>query len=388
MHILIAGHCELSALQPYLLEGSEYLPPGIAAVSVRNLVTALLDRGHQVTLVTLDPRVIEEVEARGERLRIRVGPSRAAKRARDFFRFEREYVSRAISMEQPDVVHAQWTYEYALGALNAKKAPTLVTVRDWGPAILRFHPHPFRAVRLLMQAETLRRRPHLTTVSPCMQRRLQAFVRGEQIHLVPNGIRDDFFSEGEGKQHSGSGPPLIVAVNEGWSSYKNVSSLLRAFPSVLKRVRDARLVLIGREYGRGEAAELWAASKGLTNGVAFLGQLPNTEAIAWIRKADVFAHPAREESFGLVLVEAMASRTAVVGGARSGGVPWVLDYGLAGSLCDVRRPEDISEQLLLLIQQSDRRRLLANHGYARAHLNFRMSTVADQYLSLYERFAT
>ena len=388
MDILIAGHCDLTALQPYLSEGTENLPPGVAAVPVRNLVTALLDRGHQVTLVTLDPRVNEEVEANGERLRIRVGRSRAAKRARDFFRLEREYISRAISMERPDVVHAQWTYEYALGALAAKRAPTLVTVHDWGPAILRFHPHPFRAVRLLMQLETLRRRPYLTTVSPCMQRRLKALVRGEEVHLVPNGIRDDLFNAGEGEQHKGSEPPLIVAVNEGWSSYKNVSSLLRAFPSVLKRVRDARLVLIGREYGRGETAEVWAASEGLTKGVEFLGQLPNTDVIAWIRNADVFAHPAREESFGLVLVEAMASRTAVVGGARSGGVPWVLDYGLAGLLCDVRRPEHLSAQLLLLIEQSDKRKHFAQRGYTRAHLNFRMSTVADQYLALYERFAT
>lgn len=383
MNVLIAGPCELASLEDHLARDPQPLPTGLPGTSVRTILDELLAKGHRVTLVTLDPTITQPVRREGERLRLLVGPSRRRGRARDLFRVERDYVKEAITSERPDVVHAQWTYEFALGALDSG-SPTLVTVRDWGPAILRFHKHPYRVVRLAMQLETFRRRPPMTTVSPYMQRRIERLTR-TAVALVPNAIRDEVFSAEAPSQENR--PPLIVSVNQGWSAYKNVSSLLEAFQLVQHHVPDARLALVGVEYGAGEAAQRWAAQRGLDRNVDFIGRVPYGEVVRWIRQATVFVHPSREESFGLVVAEAMANHVPVVGGRASGGVPWVLDHGLAGVLCDVRDPADLGAAVRGLLENPQDRRILAERGFLRADRNFRISSVADQYLRLYEATA-
>jgi L-malate glycosyltransferase len=383
MHILLAGPCELAPLTPHLSRGVEALPTGMPGPPVRHLADALVGLGHQVTLVTLDQTVRRPIRAHGPRLQLLVYPARPSGRARDFFRRERRHVADAVSRVRPDVVHAHWTYEYALGALQAG-LPTVVTVHDWAPAILRHHVHPFRAVRLLMQLETFRKRPHLTTVSPYMQDRIQRLVR-QRVALIPNGIPDCVFKGAV--TSSSTGNPRIIAVNQGWSAYKNVGTLLQAFQIVRGHVEGATLELVGSGYGPGEDAERWARERGLENDVTFVGALTNQAALMRIRSADVLAHPARTESFGMVLAEAMASRTAVLGGLGSGAVPWVLDHGRSGVLCNVADAEDMANGLLALLRNPVLRSQVQENGYNRASLHFRMSKVVQAYLRQYSLVA-
>ena len=84
---------------------------------------------------------------------------------------------------------------------------------------------------------------------------------------------------------------------------------------------------------------LWAQKKGLSDGVNFVGPVDPDELIDIYEQVDLMVHPSMEESFGMVLVEAMARKIPVIGGEKSGAVPWVLDNGKAGVLTDIRSPE-------------------------------------------------
>jgi hypothetical protein len=74
-------------------------------------------------------------------------------RAWDLFAQERAGLERAMREDPCDVVHAHWTYEFALAAL-ASGQPTLVTARDWAPTILlmqrRLRLLPYRLACLLL----------------------------------------------------------------------------------------------------------------------------------------------------------------------------------------------------------------------------------------------
>lgn len=382
MRIALVGPARVSDLAPRL-DGDA---PALAALSgssvVGHLATTLHDRGHDVLVVTLSPDVgSDPVRLAGAGLEVRVGHYRPSHRARDAFAGERREV-RSLLQEgtSPDVVHAHWTYEFALAAL-AGSPPAVVTVHDWAPRVLRFQPHPYRVVRLGLAARVLRVSRHTTAVSPYLADRVQRWTRRRPV-LVPNGI-----PEGEFASTGPTGAPrgAFVAINDGFSRWKNVATLLRAF-ALLRRGRpEARLRLIGRDHGPGETAQRWADGAGLTAGVEFLGHLPRGRAMDELAGAVALVHPSLEESFGLVLVEAMARRVPVIAGRHSGAVPWVCGDGAAASLVDVTSPPGLAGAMSAALEGGDRIREQVEAGYDHARRRFTLDRVAAGYEAVYER---
>lgn len=324
---------------------------------------------------------------RGDRLTVHVAPFRpsAAARALDLFARERAGLARAMREDPCDVVHAHWTYEFALAALDSGQ-PTLVTPRDWAPAILLMQRRPrslaYRFARLLMNRRVLRRARWVTAASPYMLDLLHRHGHPGAV-LVPNGIEDALLVAGPRPGPSAAG--RIVSLNNGFQHLKNVTTLLRAFALLHGEGRAASLALAGRQFERGGPAEAWARHNGLADGVEFLGRLDRAGTVALLDRADLLAHPSFEESFGNTLLEAMARATPVLGGERSGAVPWVLDEGRAGVLCDVRAPQAIALAAQSVLADAGRWRSLSAAGLSRVRGTFTMSRVADAYLAEYER---
>lgn len=355
--------------------------PNFGSNSVTFLVEGLLESGHEVVVVALNSSVESDFRLVGEGLTLRVGPYRRRHRARDFFKEERAAIERALREEQPDVVHAQWTYEYALGAI-ASEIPTVVTVRDWAPSILRWHTHPYRMVRLAMNWRTLATAQQLTTVSSEMARRLSRTLRRD-IPVIPNALPDRRF--GRVKMELDIEHPSIIAVNNGFSRFKNVKKLIEALPRIRSRSPGCSLELLGNDFGPDGPAELWARGRGLAEGIRFRGPQSPVVCDEAIARSDLLVHPSLEESFGMVLVEAMARGVPVVGGSESGAVPWVLDQGAAGVLTDVRSSNEIADSVLSVIQSRERWLKLSSAGYDRAREYFNLSSVTQAYLREYER---
>jgi L-malate glycosyltransferase len=384
MKIAVCGPVSVHQLSSHLARGSmpvEEVPTTTGNPSVTHLVQGLLASGHEIVVVALDSSVKSDIRLTGEQLTLRVCSSRSQHRARDVFKVERAAIRAALIDEGPDVVNAQWTYEYALGAI-ASGIPTVVTVRDWAPLILRWHPHPYRLVRLGMNRRTLSSAQQLTTVSPQMAARLSKAV-GRDIPVIPNALPDGQIERT--RREPDLDQPTIIAVNNGFSRFKNVASLLRAFPKVRSEIGGATLELIGQEFGPGGRAERWAKDEGLAEGIAFRGAISPSEIDSAIGHSDLLVHPSLEESFGMVLIEAMARGVPVVGGRSSGAVPWVLDYGAAGVLTDVRRPDDLADSIVALLQSRERWLSLSCAGHHRVQEHFRLSEVTDAYLQVYER---
>lgn len=381
MTIAVVGPLQIAELRPWLDAAPQALPEGLGGTPVTQLVLALLQAGHAVHAVTVAEDVDSPLRLDGPRLRLDVGRHRAHGRTRDAYRAERRFLAAALRDGKPAVVHAHWTYQYALGAL-ASGLPTLITVRDWAPTILRLQPDAFRAVRFGMNAVTFLRGRWFSVTSPYMQRRVQALSR-RPVEIVPNAIGAARFS---------SGPPavrrqvrVLLAVNNGFQPRKNVPVLLRAFASLLARHPGTSLRLAGAGFEPDGPAQRWAAPRRLDRGVEFLGPVPNAAVPALMDEADVFVHPALEESFGLVLVEAMARGLPVVGGRGSGAVPWVLAGGTAGLLADVRSPDGLAAALDGLMGDHPARAALGEAGWRRADAEFRVDRVVQRYLALYER---
>ena len=383
MKIVVTGQADIRQLARYLDEGQD-IPPGNGGVPPIHEIRMLIEHGHEVVLVTLDSTISSEVVLRGEQLTVFVGPCRHDHAVRDLFRRERKYLATTIRAVDPDVVHAHWTYEYALGALDSG-CPIVVTIHDAPLRVLRWnlprHGHGHIAGRLaqtshwafkaFMAWRVARRSRFNIAVSPHTRDHFKRILRCRgSVEVIPNLMNPDVWKD---LQTPGPAIPppanpsfTCAAVLGTWGQLKNGKTLLEAFALVRDSGTESRLLLVGGDYGPRGIAARWARRHNLAAGVEFVGLITNLEVADLLESADLLTHPSREEACGMVIAEAQLASTAVIGGFSSGGVAWTLDYGVAGVLVDIESAEQLAGAIVALADDPVYRDELARAGHALA----------------------
>ncbi len=381
MNIGIAGPVATASFAEFFDSDISGAPAGLGPSDIVQLVKGLLGGGHKVSIYTLSPGITDHCVIEGKKLKIYFGRYRlrGRERIKDFFSIESNYIKKFILADNPDIVHAHWTYEFAIGALKSKRR-LLVTVWDWAPRILRYSPDLYRFGRFLMNTYTLWRAQDFTVVSPYIQKQLFRY-KGINYPVVPSMLDDSLFKRR--KRILDKQKTKIVSINNGFGKRKNVMSLFIAFNGIRKKLPSCELVLVGNSFSQGEAAEQWASEHKLSQGVSYLGPIPHSEVLELLGEVDLLIHPSREEAFGMTLLEAMARGTPVIGGYDSGAVPWVLGYGKAGILVDVTSPNRIAEEAVSILTDALQWQNYSEAGYTYAWENFRLSKVVEQYLNIY-----
>ncbi|MEM7790635.1 MAG: glycosyltransferase family 4 protein [Verrucomicrobiota bacterium] len=381
MKIGFAGPIDTQLLSASLELEELNLPEAYSVPMNALLVSAFLEKGHEVVVFGLSENVSEPQTYTSGKLKICLGRYRKGQRARDFFRVERNDLMQLMRDEPCDILNAHWTYEFALAALAVDRN-AIVTVRDWAPEILKQMPDVYRFVRLLMALKVYLRGKTFTVNSPYMKRLLDKWTWHTGL-LVANGLADRSF-EPVAQWRDATRERTIIAINRGFFERKNIPTLLRAFAHLREKVANVRLLLIGDGSEEGAAGHTWASENSLDEGVDFLGSLPYLEVQSYLRESSLLVHPSYEESFGMVLIEAMAKGVPVIAGKESGAVPWVLDDGRAGVLVDVSNPETLAGSMTLLLNDEKEWQKFSQFGYKHAKESFGMSSVADKYLEIYE----
>ena len=384
MKIGFAGPASLHLLADHVHNG-QAMPSGYEFPPMSLWTLQLLARGHRVVLFTHAQGITRPQSYFGDRLTIHIGRQRARGKARDFFALERRDMVEMMKADPCDIIHANWTYEFALAALDSGQ-PVLVTAHDAPLRALRYFRTPYRFMRLCMAWRVARRAPYLTAVSQDTAGHIRRYLRYKRpIAIVPNALASEDFELGRArKEHPHHGAFTVASVLTGWKGLKNGPAALKAFGILRRSLPDAHLLLFGHDYAPGGPAETWARQNNLTAGVEFAGPVPNRSLLRRLaREADVLLHPALEESFGMAVAEAMALGLPVVGGKHSGAVPALLDYGRAGELVDVRSPSEISDSLALLAADSTRRQRLGVRAFESALERFNSDVVFEQYEEIY-----
>src|SRR5262245_55543458 len=140
-------------------------------------------------------------------------------------------------------------------------------------------------------------------------------------------------------------------------------------------------------------AELWIAGTGPQTkelrkrklaGVEWLGSISDSELESRMRGATVYCAPSLHgESFGVVLLEAMAAGTAIVGSAIE-GYSNVARPAREAVLVPPGEPEELRDALRRVLDDASLRACLIAEGRARAD-EFSMTRLADHYIEIYER---
>jgi D-inositol-3-phosphate glycosyltransferase len=150
----------------------------------------------------------------------------------------------------------------------------------------------------------------------------------------------------------------------------------------------AHLLVIGGEDGNSELkkAKRIASNLGIADRVTFLGAQPQAILPYYYSAAEVCVLPSRYESFGLVVLEAMACGTPVIA-SRVGGIPEVVDEGETGFLITPGDEEEIADKIDWLMEDERRRSRMSLQARERAK-EFGWDRVARKVASVYDGYAS
>jgi phosphatidylinositol alpha-mannosyltransferase len=213
-------------------------------------------------------------------------------------------------------------------------------------------------------------------------RRVQVEHLGGDAVIIPNGVHVATFAEGPSLpgRERGAGAPTIGFLGRYDESRKGLPVLLEAMRAVVREHPDARLLIAGR--GNPEQLDELVGDD-LRASVTVLGELSEVDKAAFLRSVDVYCAPnLLGESFGVVLIEAMAAGAPIVASDLDAFAK-VLDGGTAGVLVRRGDPAALAAALEELLADPHRRAELSARGRDVA-AGYDWSVLVPRVLDVYE----
>jgi phosphatidylinositol alpha-mannosyltransferase len=351
---------------------------------VLEVVLALRDglesRGHNVKIITPKPRGSELSSAPGM---IFIGTSTdfrsvAHTTSQVSSTVDSNHIDEILETEQFDILHFHepWVPLLSRQLLQRSTSVNIATFHSKVPETLM--------TRTIIKVVT----PYLKSVMKYLHEltavsdsgaEYAAGLTDQPITIIPNGIDLAKYQQAtKPKKKAAAKTILYIGRLE---RRKGVQYLLKAYKQLAQDNLDVKLIIAGDGPER-ERLELLAEDLRLPN-VNFLGFVSEELKLELLAEADLFCSPAIfGESFGIVLLEAMATGTVCVVGNNSGYVDVLQELG-AISIVNPRDTEEFARRLDILLNQAALRALWQK--WAKVYVQqFSYPYVVDRYEELYK----
>jgi phosphatidylinositol alpha-mannosyltransferase len=336
-----------------------YPAGGGVAQHVQFLYQGLRMRGHDVRILTAShgPQRASE----GDIIRLGVGFSVPINASVGTLTFSPRYLSqigRMLEREQFDVLHFHEPFVpfLSLFLLRESESVNIATFH----AYAGFSPsYEFGSRALRGYAARLHGR---IAVSAAARHFIDRFFPGD-YKVIPNGVDVARFATAVPIARWQDGIPNVLFVGRH-EPRKGLLDLLKAHRILRRTGGKSRLLIVGSGPQEREARR-YVATRGL-NGVEFLGRVSDDEKAQLYKTADVYVSPATGgESFGIVLLEAMAAGTPIVA-SDIHGYKGVVRRGREGLLVPPRQPRELAVAIDRLLGDPALRERMGASGRARA----------------------
>lgn len=252
--------------------------------------------------------------------------------------------------------------------------------------VATFHYYGERSVKYTIGARTplrlLTKKLHgRTAVSQPAIECASRYLPGE-YRLIPNGVDPSYFSADTvapvGDLCDGKSNILFVGRLE---KRKGVDYLVKAYGLIKRDCPDSRLIIVGAGDKQREKYEEEIRGNGLSD-VVFTGYISDEELTRYYRTADIFCAPAiGKESFGIVLLEAMAAGKPVVA-SDIGGYSRVVSHGVDGLLVPPKDEHQLAQAVINLLHDPALRQKMGDQGRQKAE-RYGWEGIARQTMDFY-----
>jgi phosphatidylinositol alpha-mannosyltransferase len=344
-----------------IVSDSYYPHPGGVTEHIHHTAIELRKLGHDVKILTADFGDNQGYE--GPDI-LRVGRSILIPSNKSFATVTvglnlASKVKKVLAQGEFDIVHTH-------GPL-APTLPILALLYSRSANVSTFHAAAtrFRAYEFLSPAmmPLFRKIDGPIAVSETARKSIDRYFPGE-YRIIPNGVDTERFNPGvEPIDELNDGRPNILFVGR-FDPRKGLKYLLMAMPRILESVPDVRLVVVGK--GVLETYYRRYLDPEVEKSVVFTGYVEPSLLPRYYRTGHVFCSPATgAESFGIILLEAMASGTPLVA-SDIDGYNKVVDHMQDGMLVPPNDPRALADAIVRVLKDESLRKLFSQKGAEKA----------------------
>jgi len=310
----------------------------------------------------------------------------------DYTPYELNLTSKLVDVvmhEKLDLLHVHYAIPHASAAISAKliletkgiNIPIVTTLHGTDITLLG-KDNSFKPVI----EYAINKSDAVTAVSDDLRKETYNHFNIEnEINMIPNFIDSTLYNKKQKdsfRRKFATTDEKIITHISNFRKVKRVEDVLSVFNKVQKKVK-VKLLLIGDGPER-ERMERMCRKLDLCDKIKFMGKVKAVESFLSI--SDLFLLPSQTESFGLVALEAMASKVAVIS-TNSGGLPEVNIEGVTGYLSEVGDVKQMSENAIQLLSDNEKLEQFKENAFIHSQ-NFDLPNILPLYECLYEKLLT
>ncbi|MEH6890684.1 N-acetyl-alpha-D-glucosaminyl L-malate synthase BshA [Bacillus sp. JJ864] len=285
--------------------------------------------------------------------------------------------------EKLDILHVHYAIPHAICAYLAKQmigenVKIVTTLHGTDITILGSDPSLNNLIRFGIEQSDV-----VTAVSHSLIEETYDLIRTQkEIQTVYNFIDERVYFQRDmsqlRKEYGIQEDEKVLIHISNFRKVKRVYDVVKSFALIVKQVK-AKLLLVGDGPEFCTIVQL-VKHLGIEDRVLFLGKQDNVAEL--LAMSELMLLLSEKESFGLVLLEAMACGVPCIG-TRTGGIPEVIQHGETGYICEVGDTEGVAQQALLLLQDDALHSKMAQRSMQVVNEQFSSEEIVSQYEAIY-----
>src|SRR5699024_825502 len=286
--------------------------------------------------------------------------------------------------EKLDILHVHYAMPHAISAILAREIAShpikIVTTLHGTDITVLGYDKVFKK----MIAYGLEQSDAVTAVSQSLVNETKSSLQiKKDISVIYNFVNEaDYYKRDEVnlRQKYDIAPDDKVLIHiSNFRKVKRIPDIVKAFHLVRKKVKS-KLVFVGDGPELSTVIDL-VNELNLQDDVLFLGKQKSISEL--LSFSDVKLLMSEKESFGLVLLEAMACKVPTIG-TNIGGIPEVIVHGETGYVVELGDYEKASQYIIQMLEDDALRKELSHNAFERAAKTFHSDEILNQYIDLYK----
>lgn len=294
-------------------------------------------------------------------------------------------IAEVIKREKLDILHVHYAIPHAVCAILAKQmagtdVKIVTTLHGTDITVLGYDPSLNDLIKFGIEKSDA-----VTAVSNALvEQTIEVINPDKTIETVYNFIDERVYQKTDSnhlRQEYGilDHEKVVIHVSN-FRGVKRVQDVVASFAKIQEAV-PSKLLLVGDGPEMTPVCKL-VSKLGLDDHVLFLGKQDKLEELYSL--SDLLLLLSEKESFGLVLLEAMACGVPCIG-TNIGGIPEVIIDGETGYICEFGNVDEVAEKSIQLLTDSAQHHAFSEAAMSLVESSFRSETITEEYLAIYRR---